>query len=128
MLPLKDFRTLALPTTHLREAERFYTQLLGGTVVERYEPTPDSSRPREVVVQFGNFKVALADASDRPLPLFPHYTIQAAEYRPKDQVTADLEAAGTRVEHIREHRDGVGYSLYVRDRDGHLLEVSVTRP
>jgi catechol 2,3-dioxygenase-like lactoylglutathione lyase family enzyme len=127
MFPVKDFRTLALSTTNLQEAERFYTEVLGGKVVDRYEPQPGTPRPREVMIQFGNFKVALADASEGPLPQFPHYTIQAAEWRPREQLEAELQRVGSKVEWVREHRDGKGYSAYVRDRDGNLLELNVTQ-
>jgi predicted lactoylglutathione lyase len=36
----------------------------------------------------------------------------------------ELEQTGTRVENIREHADGKGYSLYIDDRDGNRWELS----
>jgi catechol 2,3-dioxygenase-like lactoylglutathione lyase family enzyme len=125
MLPIKSFRTLAVSTTDLQEAERFYTEVLGGKVVDRYEPTGGSRRPREVMVQLGDFKVALADASAGALSGFPHYTL-ITEYRPKEELLSEFEAAGVKVEGTRDHADGKGYSCNIRDKDGHLLELWVS--
>jgi catechol 2,3-dioxygenase-like lactoylglutathione lyase family enzyme len=127
MLPIKMLRTLALSTTNVQEAERFYTEVLGGTVVERYEPTEGSKRPREIMVQLGDFKVALADASAGPLDGFPHYTMVAQQFRPKDDFLKELEALGIAVVGVRDHSDGQGYSCTVRDRDGNLLELWVSK-
>ena len=95
-------------------------------VVDRYEPTEGSRRPREAMVQLGDFKVALADASASPLNGFPHYTL-IAEHRPKDQLLADFELAGVKVESVRDHADGEGYSCTIRDPDGNLLELWLSR-
>jgi catechol 2,3-dioxygenase-like lactoylglutathione lyase family enzyme len=126
MLPIKIFRTLALSSTNPAEAERFYTEVLGGKVVDRYEPTEGSRRPGEAMVQLGDFKVALADASAGPLDGFPHYTL-IAEHRPKDELLAEFESAGVKVESVRDHADGQGYSCTIRDPDGHLLELWLSR-
>lgn len=50
---------------------------------------------------------------------------QAAEWRPREELQAELERVGSKIESVREHRDGKGYSAYVRDGDGNLLKLNV---
>jgi catechol 2,3-dioxygenase-like lactoylglutathione lyase family enzyme len=126
MLSFKGIRTLTLSTTDPQEAERFYTEVMGGKVVNRIEhPIRGGRMLRETFVQLGDFQVALADASDGPLDGFPHFTISTA-YQPKEKLLAELESQGANVEGTRDHDDGQSYSCYILGPAGHRYEVWVS--
>ena len=55
-----------------------------------------------------------------------HYTL-VTDYRPKEELLRDFEAANVSVEGVRDHPDGRGYSCTIRDRDGNLLELWVSQ-
>ena len=126
MVRINELRTLALSTTNPQAAERFYTQVLGGRVVNQMEhPIHGGRMLRETFIEVGDFRIALADASEGPLDGFPHFTI-STDYRPKEQLLAEFEATGASVEGTRDHGDGKSYSCYVCDPDGNRFEVWVS--
>jgi catechol 2,3-dioxygenase-like lactoylglutathione lyase family enzyme len=128
MVAVKRLRTLALSTTKPAEAERFFTEVLGGKVANRIQHPGDGGTVNEVFIEIGNVRVALAslDGGSRAPSGFPHYTL-AVEYQPREQLEQALEAAGATVESVREHREGTGYSAYVRDPDGNRYELWVSQ-
>ena len=128
MPAVKRVRTLALPTTRPAEAERFFTQVLGGKIANRIQHPGDGGTVDEVFIEVGNVRVALAslDGGSRAPSGFPHYTM-AVDYQPKEQLRQALDAAGASVDGIRDHNDGVGYSCYVRDPDGNRYELWVSQ-
>lgn len=73
-------------------------------------------------MQLGNFQVHIFDASKGPRPGVPHHTL----YVPweKKRAIADLQMAGAKVDHTRDHADDKGYSLYVIDPEGNIWELS----
>lgn len=125
MLQVKAIRTFAINAKDLKQAETFYTQVLGGEVARRIDPTEEQlkrGRAKEVDVQLGNFQVHIFDASKAPRAGVPHHTIMIP-WKQKDQAIQELEKGGTKVENTRDHPDGKGYSLYVKDPDGNLWEL-----
>ena len=127
MIPVKTIRTFAVNAKELAQAEKFYTQILGGEVVRRIDPTGEQlqrGRVKEVDVQLGNFQVHIFDASKGPRPGVPHHTIMIP-WKEKNKAVQELEQAGTKVENTRDHPDGKGYSLYIKDPDGNLWELWV---
>ena len=127
MPDVKRIRTVALPTTKPAEAERFFTEVLGGKVANRIQHPGDGGTVNEVFIELGNVRVALAsvDGGAKAPSGFPHYTL-AVDYQPKEQLEQQLATAGAIVENIREHNDGGGYSCYVRDPDGNRYELWVS--
>ncbi|HLQ32099.1 MAG TPA: VOC family protein [Chloroflexota bacterium] len=127
MPAVKRIRTLALPTTKPDEAERFFTQVLGGKIANRIQHPGDGGTIDEVFIEVGNVRVALAslDGGSRAPSGFPHYTL-AIDYQPRAELEQALAAAGAAIEGIREHNDGKGYSCYVRDPDGNRYELWVS--
>jgi catechol 2,3-dioxygenase-like lactoylglutathione lyase family enzyme len=124
-MQVKALRTFAINAKDLTQAEEFYTRLLGGAVVRRVEPNEEQQtrgRVKEVDVQLGNFQVHIFDASKAPRPGVPHHTI-VIPWKEKEKALQELEQAGTKVENTRDHPDGKGYSLYVKDPDGNLWEI-----
>ena len=125
MLEVKAIRTFAVNARDLSRAEAFYTQVLGGEVARRIDPTEEQlqrGRVKEVDVQLGNFQVHIFDASNGLRPGVPHHTIMIP-WKAKETAVRELEQAGTKVENTRDHPDGKGYSLYVKDPDGNLWEL-----
>jgi len=125
MIPVKTIRTFAVNAQELAQAEKFYTRILGGEVVRRIDPTGEQlqrGRVKEVDVQLGNFQVHIFDASKGPRPGIPHHTIMIP-WKEKEKTVQELEQAGSKVENTRDHPDGKGYSLYIKDPDGNLWEL-----
>ncbi|OGQ52565.1 MAG: hypothetical protein A2W66_11480 [Deltaproteobacteria bacterium RIFCSPLOWO2_02_56_12] len=125
MIPVKTIRTFAVNAKELAQAEKFYTRILGGEVVRRIDPTEEQlqrGRGKEVDVQLGNFQVHIFDASKGPRPGIPHHTIMIP-WKEKEKTVQELEQAGSKVENTRDHPDGKGYSLYIKDPDGNLWEL-----
>jgi catechol 2,3-dioxygenase-like lactoylglutathione lyase family enzyme len=125
MVKAKTIRTFAVNVKDLVKAEKFYTEVLGATVARRIDPTEEQlsrGRAKEVDVQLGNFQVHLFDASKAPRSGVPHHTI-AIPWSEKKETIQDLEGLGVHVENTRDHPDGKGYSLYVKDPDGNLWEL-----
>ena len=124
-MEVKAIRTFAINAKDLVQGEKFYTQVLGGEVIRRIDPTEEQlkrGRVKEVDVQLGNFQVHIFDASKGARPGIPHHTIMIP-WKQKDQAIRELEKGGTKVENTRDHPDGKGYSLYVKDPDGNLWEL-----
>jgi catechol 2,3-dioxygenase-like lactoylglutathione lyase family enzyme len=118
-------KTFAVNAKNLEEAEIFYTKILGAAVVRRIDPTEEQrqrGRVKEVDVQLGNFQVHLFDASNGPRPGVPHHTL-TIPWKEKEQAMREFEQAATRIENTRDHPDGKGYSLYVKDPDGNIWEL-----
>ena len=125
MLQVSALRTFAMNAKDLAEAEKFYTQLLGAEVIRRVEPNEEQlkrGRVKEVHVQLGNFQVHIFDASKGPRQGVPHHTIMIP-WKEKEKNIRDIEQTGSKVENIRDHPDGKGYSLYVKDPDGNIWEL-----
>jgi catechol 2,3-dioxygenase-like lactoylglutathione lyase family enzyme len=125
MLQVKSLRTFAFDAKDLAQAEKFYTGVLGGEVIRRIDPTEEQlkkGRVKEVDIQLGNFQVHIFDAAKGPRPGYPHHTI-TIPWKEKDETLQELKQSGTKVENTRDHHDGKGYSLYVRDPDGNLWEI-----
>lgn len=124
-MQVKAIRTFAINAKDLVQGEKFYTQVLGGEVIRRIDPDDEQlkrGRVKEVDVQLGNFQVHIFDASRGPRPGIPHHTIMIP-WKEKGQAIQELEKGGTKVENTRDHPDGKGYSLYVKDPDGNLWEI-----
>jgi catechol 2,3-dioxygenase-like lactoylglutathione lyase family enzyme len=124
-MQVKALRTFAINAKDLAQAEKFYTGLLGGEVARRIDPNEEQQkrgRVKEVDVQLGNFQVHIFDASKAPRSGVPHHTIMIP-WREKEKTLQELEQAGSKVENTRDHPDGKGYSLYVKDPDGNLWEL-----
>ena len=108
----------------LAAAERFYTEVLGGTVRTRHQV-----RGVDVVrVRVGETGIGLFDASAGPAQGVPHHTLRMPWPGDQAEATAALERLGVPVEDARVHGEGPGFSLYVTDPLGNRLELSWDPP
>lgn len=125
MLEVQSLRTFAINAKDLAQAEKFYTEGLGGEVIRRIDPTEEQlrrGRVKEVDVQLGNFQVHIFDASKGPRQGVPHHTIMIP-WMEKNKRIERLGIDGIKVGNVRDHPDGKGYSLYVEDPDGNNWEL-----
>ncbi|SRR5579884_530018 len=124
MLQVAGIRSVNWNAPDPRAAERFYTEVLGGTVVRRLH-----IRGTEVAdVQLGSVMLGLFDASAAPAPGVPHHTLQMVWPAEQAAVVAELEQAGVRVQGTRTHGTGPGFSVYLQDPLGNDLELSWDPP
>jgi uncharacterized glyoxalase superfamily protein PhnB len=129
MFEVKGLRTFAMSAKDLRKAEEFYTRVLGGEVVKRVEPTEEqlkAGQVREVDVRLGNFEVHLFDASKGPRAVDPHHTLNIP-WQEQEKAYNALQQIGANIEKVRQHRDGVSYSINVFDPDGNRWELSFAK-
>lgn len=118
-----------LPVANLDRSVAFYTRLLGMKVKERH-----ASEARKVdvgLVGYGDdasapFLELIQDTSERaPAQVIPaniHVGIDTSDLR---KLCAILEKEGvTFIRPLKQRSDGMGLSAWVRDPDGHELELA----
>ena len=135
--PVKDLRFnvhhTMLPVANLSRSIAFYTRLLGMTLKERH-----SSEARKVevgLVGYGEeasapFLELIQDTSERaPAQVTPaniHVGIDTSDLR---KLCTILEKEGvTFMRPFKQRSDGMGFSAWVRDPDGHELELAERHP
>ena len=129
MFDIKGIRTFATSAKDLDKAVEFYTKVIGGQIVKKVEPTEDqlkAEQVKEVDVRLGNFEVHLFDASVKPREVDPHHTLNIPWQEQEKSLTA-LKQIGANIEKVRQHRDGVNYSINVFDPDGNRWELSFAK-
>jgi uncharacterized glyoxalase superfamily protein PhnB len=129
MFDIKGIRTFAMSAKDLDKAVEFYTEVIGGQIVRKVEPTEDqlqAGQVKEVDVRLGNFEVHLFDASKGPRSVDPHHTLNIP-WQEKDKALKSLQDVGANIEKVRPHRDGESYSINVFDPDGNRWELSFAK-
>lgn len=122
-----------LPVADLDRSVAFYTRLLGMKVQDRHA---SEARKVEVgLIGYGEkasapFLELIQDTSEnapaRVTPANIHVGIDASDLR---KLCAVLEKQGvTFVRPLKERADGSGLSAWIRDPDGHELELAERRP
>jgi uncharacterized glyoxalase superfamily protein PhnB len=129
MFDIKGIRTYAMSAKDLDKAVDFYTNVIGGQIVRKVEPTQEqlqAGQVKEVDVRLGNFEVHLFDASKGPRSVDPHHTLNIP-WQKKEKALKSLEEIGANIEKVRPHRDGESYSINVFDPDGNRWELSFAK-
>ena len=129
MFDIKGIRTFAMSAKDLDRAVDFYTNVIGGQIVRKVEPTQEqlqAGQVKEVDVRLGNFEVHLFDASKGPRSVDPHHTLNIP-WQEKEKALKSLEDIGANIEKVRPHRDGESYSINVFDPDGNRWELSFAK-
>jgi catechol 2,3-dioxygenase-like lactoylglutathione lyase family enzyme len=129
MFDIKGLRTFAMSAKDLNKAVEFYTNVLGGQITRRVEPTEEqlkAGQVKEVDVRLGNFEVHLFDASKGPRAVDPHHTLHIP-WQEQEKALKALKDIGANIEKVRPHRDNPNYSINVFDPDGNRWELSFTQ-
>ena len=129
MFDIKGLRTFATSAKDLNKAVEFYTNVLGGQITRRVEPTEEqlkAGQVKEVDVRLGNFEVHLFDASIKPREVDPHHTLNIP-WQEQEKALKALKDIGANIEKVRPHRDSQNYSINVFDPDGNRWELSFTQ-
>jgi uncharacterized glyoxalase superfamily protein PhnB len=129
MFDIKGLKTFAMSAKDLNKAVEFYTNVLGGEITRRVEPTEEqlkAGQVKEVDVRLGNFEVHLFDASIKPREVDPHHTLNIP-WQEQEKALKALKDIGANIEKVRPHRDSENYSINVFDPDGNRWELSFTR-
>ena len=129
MFDIKGIRTFATSAKDLDKAVDFYTNVIGGEIVRKVEPSQEqlqAGQVKEVDVRLGNFEVHLFDASKGPRSVDPHHTLNIP-WQEKEKALTSLQEIGANIEKVRPHRDGESYSINVFDPDGNRWELSFAK-
>jgi uncharacterized glyoxalase superfamily protein PhnB len=129
MFEATGLKTFAMSAKDLNKAVEFYTNVLGGQITRRVEPTEEqlkSGQVKEVDVRLGNFEVHLFDASKGPRAVDPHHTLNIP-WQDQEKALSALKQVGANIEKVRPHRDSPNYSINVFDPDGNRWELSFTQ-
>jgi lactoylglutathione lyase len=118
-----------LPVADLSRSVAFYTRLLGMKLKERH--ASDARKVEVALVGYGNeaatpFLELIQNTSERaPAQVTPaniHIGIDTSDLR---ALCAILEKAGvTFIRPFKQRSDGMGFSAWIRDPDGHELELA----
>jgi len=129
MFDIKGIRTFATSAKDLDKAVDFYTNVIGGEIVRKVEPSQEqlqAGQVKEVDVRLGNFEVHLFDASKGPRSVDPHHTLNIP-WQEREKALKSLQDMGANIEKVRPHRDGESYSINVFDPDGNRWELSFAK-
>src|SRR5436309_14072474 len=77
-----------------------------------------------VRLKLGHTGLGVFDAKDGPRPGVPHHTFDFEGPRDPNAMVEELEAKGVKVENVRMHGSGPGYSVYCYDPSGNRIELS----
>ncbi len=120
MFNVTGIRSWNLNAEDLEATAKFYRDVLGATESNRH--TVQGAVVARL--KLGQTGLGLFDASGGPRPGVPHHTLDFEGPRDPDEMVKELESKGVKVEGIRKHGEGPGYSVYVTDPSGNRLELS----
>ncbi|MBM3939543.1 MAG: VOC family protein [SAR202 cluster bacterium] len=121
MVKVAAFRSWNFNARDIDATVRFYQDVLGADV--SMEHTIGGARV--VRMRVGGVGLGVFDATDGPRPGVPHHTFAVEGPADSRELVDEIEAKGFKVESVREHRGGAGYSVYVSDPAGNRVELSV---
>ena len=114
------FRSWNLNADSLDAMIAFYRNVLGAEEVQRQ--TIGSAAVARL--RLGPVGIGLFDASQGPRPGIPHHTFDFEGPADAETLVRELEARGVKVEGVRRHGEGPGYSVYINDPSGNRIELS----
>ena len=99
---------------------RFYRDALGAEETTRHQVVGADV----VWLKIGRTGLGVFDAKGGPRPGVPHHTFDFEGPRDPNVMVQELEAKGVKVENVRMHGSGPGYSVYCYDPSGNRIELS----
>jgi catechol 2,3-dioxygenase-like lactoylglutathione lyase family enzyme len=111
---------VALPATNIEASVTFYSKYAGMQVVHQRPEVvwlSDNTRP---------FVIVLMEAPDVPFPLMPfaHLGVACATRDEIDELSEKAKEEGCLIAGPMDYGPPVGYWAFLRDPDGHTLEIS----
>jgi predicted enzyme related to lactoylglutathione lyase len=120
MTKMTNLRTWNFNATDLDATVRFYRDVLGAE-----EAGSHQARGVDVArLKIGNSGIGIFDAPKAPIDGVPHHTFDFNGPSDPQEMIRELESRGAKVENMRMHGNGPGYSLYLTDPAGNHLELS----
>jgi predicted enzyme related to lactoylglutathione lyase len=119
-MKILSFRSWNFHAMNLEATTSFYRDVLGAELRTTHTV-------RGVAVnrlRLGGTGLGLFDASGQRAEGVPHHTFEIEAPRDPNELVRELERRGGRVEEVRQHGNGPGYSVYVTDPSGNRLELS----
>jgi predicted enzyme related to lactoylglutathione lyase len=120
MFRVTGLRSWNFNADRFEETTRFYSDQLG--MAERSTQTIGGAAV--VRLRLGETGLGFFDSSQGPRPNVPHHTFTFEGPEEPEAAVRELEAVGIKVEQVRPHQGGKGYSLYVLDPNGNRIELS----
>jgi len=117
---VSGLRSWNINAEDLDAAIRFYRDVLGAQETTRHQVAGADV----VRLKVGRTGLGVFDARNGPRPGVPHHTFEFEGPRDPSAMVQELEAKGIKVENIRMHGSGPGYSVYVNDPCGNRIELS----
>ncbi len=124
MFKLTELRSWNFHADNLDEMVRFYRDGLGADESVRHTV----AGVPVARLKAGSSGLGLFDASESKAPGVPHHTFNFEGPTDPQEMVKDLADRGIKVEDIRVHGQGPGYSVYVTDPSGNRLELSTDPP
>jgi glyoxylase I family protein len=115
-MKLRGVQHVALNVTDVEEAVRFYTDVLGCTVIAE---RPDFGLAG-AWLQAGEQQVHLALTADAPADSFQHFALEVDDL---EGAMDDIRAAGWKVDPVP-LMPGAGHQAFLRDPSGNLIELN----
>ncbi|HWP56980.1 MAG TPA: VOC family protein [Candidatus Acidoferrales bacterium] len=120
-MKVKSFRSWNFHADNLDAMTNFYRNVLGAEL-----RTTHTVRGVKVNrLRLGGVGLGLFDAAEQKAEGVPHHTFEIEAPRDPNELVREIEQKGAKVQEIRMHGDGPGYSVYVNDPSGNRLELSV---
>lgn len=120
MLKVSRLRSWNFHAENLEEMTRFYRDVLGAEL----RTTHTVAGVKVARLQLGDSGIGLFDASEKKAPGVPHHAFEIEGPSDPEELIKEFEAKGAKVDGVRRHGNGPGYSIYVVDPAGNLLELS----
>ena len=113
-------RSWNIHADNLDEMARFYQAALGAEVSAQQT----IAGVKVVRLRAGDTGLGLFDAAEKRAPGVPHHTFDIEGPSDPKELMKELEAKGIKLDGMRLHGEGPGYSVYVIDPGGNRLELS----
>lgn len=120
MVKVLGMRSWNFHADNLDEMTKFYRDVLGAEL----RATQTIGGVNVTRLRLGGTGIGLFDASKKRFEGVPHHTFDIQGPSDPEELVKELEARGAKVDGIRRHGDGPGYSVYVIDPSGNRLELS----